>query len=227
MCFNKNCSFRIGAAVLAAVLFSGREAAPAVPAGQASVADRIVAVVNDRIVTWFDLRVVETFGIIEGPLAADLDAARRAILEKLIDRMVVADLALGKSPVDPDRVSAEIDRIALRFGEEEFAARLSRFGLTRGELRPYLEEKILVETVIAERFGRSVSVSLKEIETRYQDRFLPAEKAAGREPPAFLAVVDVLEREIRAEKISIQAALWIQTLRDQAEIEIRLETLKK
>jgi hypothetical protein len=94
-------------------------------------------------------------------------------------------------------------------------------------LRPYLEEKIQVETIIFERFGRIVTVSLKEIEARYQDRFLPAEKAAGREARPFLAVVDVLEQEIRAEKISVQAALWVQSLRDQAEIEIRPDVLKK
>jgi hypothetical protein len=40
-------------------------------------------------------------------------------------------------------------------------------------------------------------------------------------------VVDALEKEIRAEKIAVQSALWVQSLREQAEIEIRADVLKK
>jgi len=227
MCFNHVHSIKIGAAVLAAVLLSRRSAAPADSSGQTQVVDRIVAVVNDQIVTLIDVRVVEAFAIIEVPLAADLEASRWTILEKLIDQKVVVELARDKPPIDPTRITAALDRIALRMGEEDLRARLSRFGFTREDLRPYLEEKIRAETIILERFGRIVTVSLKEIETRYQDRFLPAEKAAGREPRPFLAVVDALEQEIKAEKISVQTALWVQSLRDQAEIEIRTDVLKK
>jgi len=235
MCFNRVHSIRIGAAVLGAVLLTaagarplaGRVAVPADHSGQVQVVDRIVAVVNDQIVTLIEVRVVEAFAIIEVPLSADLEASRRMILEKLIDQKVVVELARDKPPIDPVRIAAEIERIALRMGEEDLRSRLSRFGFTREDLRPYIEEKIRAETVILERFGRIVTVSLKEIEARYQDRFLPAEKAAGREPRPFLAVVDALEQEIKAEKISIQTALWVQSLRDQAEIEIRPDILKK
>ena len=39
-------------------------------------------------------------------------------------------------------------------------------------------------------------------------------------------VLDAIEGEIKRAKIEIQAALWIETLREQAEIEIRPNCLK-
>jgi hypothetical protein len=225
MCFNHARHLRIGTAVLAAVLWSGR----AVPAacGQERIVDQVAAVVNERIVTLIDVQVVAVFGIFESALPTDAENAQRTILEKLIDLKVVLNLVRDRAPVDPARIEAEIGRIAARLGEEGLRARLSEFGFAREDLKPYLEEKLQVETVVGERFGRSVTVALKEIEARYQARIISADRTAGREPRPFLSVVDALEKEIRTEKIAVQAALWIQSLRDQAEIEIRPGVLKK
>jgi hypothetical protein len=225
MCFNQARLLRIGTAVLAAVLLSGR-AAPAA-CGQERIVDQVAAVVNERIVTLIDVQVVTAFGIFEGELPPDAENARRAILEKLIDLKAVLDLVRDREPVNPTLVEAEVGRIAARLGEDAFQARLAEFGFSREDLKPYLEDKLQVEAVIGERFGRSVTVSLKDIETRYQDRIVSTDKSAGREPRPFLSVVDALEKEIKAEKIAVQAALWIQSLRDQAEIEIRPGVLKK
>ena len=189
--------------------------------------DGIVALVNDRIVTLIDVQVVEAFGIVEGSPASDAGSARREILEKLVNQKVVLDLFRGRSLVDPGRIEAETGRISARLGEEAMGALLSRFGIGTEDLRPYIEEKLGVETVIADRFGRSVTVSLDEIESRYRDRYVPDEQAAGRTPLPFLEAVDALEKEIRAEKTAVQSALWVQSLREQAEVEIRPDLLKK
>jgi len=225
MCFNHARHLCIGTAVLAAVLWSGGAARAA--RDQERVVDQVAAVVNEQIVTLIDVQVVAAFGIFESILPSDADNARRAILEKLIDLKAVLDLVRDRAPVDPARIEAEIGRIIARLGEEGFRARLSAFGFAREDLKPYLEEKLQVETIVGERFGRSVTVGLKEIEARYQDRIVSADRSAGREPRPFLSVVDALEKEIRAEKITVQAAFWIQSLREQAEIEIRPGVLKK
>ena len=195
--------------------------------GQERVVDGIVALVNDRIITLIDVQIVEVFGVVEGSPASDAGSARREILEKLINQKVLLDLYRGRSSVDPARVEAEIVRISARLGEEAMGALLLRFGIGTEGLRPYVEEKLDVETVIADRFGRSVTVSLDEIESRYQARYVPGEQAAGRTPLPFLEAVDGLEKEIRAEKTLVQSAFWIQSLREQAEIEIRPDLLKR
>jgi parvulin-like peptidyl-prolyl isomerase len=223
MCSKRVRCLGIGGALIAVVLAAG--AAPA--SGQDRFADGIAAVVNDRIVTLVDIRVVEAFGIVEAASPSGTEAARREILEKLINQKVVLDLSRALSAVEPDRIAAEIGRISNRMGEEKMRELLESFGFTETELRPYLEEKMRVDAVIADRFDRSVTVSLNEIEGVYESRYVPAESDAGRTPRPFLEVVDALEKEIKAEKIVVQSALWVQSLREQAEIEIRADVLKK
>lgn len=216
---------KIGTAVLA-LLPALVSAAGGSAVGRERIIDGIVAVVSGRIITLIDVHVVEAFGIAEGlPAPPGGGTDLRDVLEKLINQKVVLDLVRGRPPADPARIEAEIERITSGRGEEEAARRLARFGIERDDLRPYVEEKLGVETVIAERFSRSVTVSLDEIETRYRERYVPAEQAAGRIPRPFLEAVDVLEREIRTEKTAAQSNLWIQSLREQAEIEIRPELL--
>lgn len=223
MCFKKDRFSRFGGIVLAAALFAS--ASPIF--AQERIVDGVAAVVNDKVITLFDIEIVEAFGIVEGPIDADLPAARRSILERLIDQKIVLDLSRSQTPVDPARIEAELSRVTGRLGEGEMRARLLRLGLAPADLRPYIEEALRVDSVIAERFSRTVTVNLDEIEARYRDRYVPAEQAALRTPKPFLEVVDLLENEIRAEKIAGQSVLWVQSLREQAEIEIRPDVLKK
>lgn len=216
-----------GCAVAAAVFAAAATSAAAVRAtGRDRLADGIVAVVNGRIITLVDVQVVEEFGLAEAASPAGSEAARREILEKLINQKVVLDLSRGLATPEPERMTAEIGLVKERLGEAGLRAALERFGFGESDLRPYLEEKLRVEAVIADRFSRSVAVSLGEIEARYESVYVPAESAAGRTPRPFLDVVDGLERGLKAEKIAAQSALWIQSLREQAEIEIRPDILK-
>jgi parvulin-like peptidyl-prolyl isomerase len=223
MCSKRVCCLAIGGVVLVAVLAAGAASAP----GGDRLADGIAAVVNDHIITLVDIQVVEAFGLVETASPAGTEASRREILEKLVNQKVVLDLSRGLSTVEPALIAAEIGRISDRLGGEKMRLLLESFGFTEAELRPYLEEKMRADAVIADRFDRSVTVSLSEIEASYKSRYVLAESDAGRTPRPFMDVVDALEKEIRAEKIAVQSALWVQSLREQAEIEIRVDVLKK
>ena len=224
MCFKRVRRIGFGCAVAAALIAAAPRAAAL--QNHDRLADGIVAVVNDRIITLVDVQVVEAFGLAETVSPAGSEAARREILEKLINQKVVLGLSRSFPAAEPERMTAEIGRLKDRLGEEGLRAALERFGFTEADLQPYLEEKMRVEAVIADRFSRSVTVSLAEIEARYESDYVPAESAAGRIPRPFLEAADGLELSLKEEKITAQSALWIQSLREQAEIEIRLDVLK-
>jgi hypothetical protein len=69
-------------------------------------------------------------------------------------------------------------------------------------------------------------VTLKEIEAYYAENYIAARKKEGAAVKPLVEVLDAIEGEIKRAKIEIQAALWIETLREQAEIEIRPNCLK-
>ena len=193
---------------------------------RSGVVDGVAAVVNGLVVTLADVRIAEAFGIVESGPSAVPEERRRFILGRLIDQKVVIDLARDRTPVDPAKVGLELGRLLARIGRSEARIRLDVFGLEADDLRPYLEEKIQSDTIIANRFVHGAGVSLREIEAYYTETYVPAQVKLGRTPPPMIEVLDALEAELQAAKIEGQIALWIKNLRLQADIEIRPTNLK-
>jgi hypothetical protein len=193
---------------------------------RAEVVGGVAAVVNGLAVTLADVRIAEAFGLVESGPSAVPEERRRFILERLIDQKVVIDLARDRTPVDPAKVGLELGRLLARIGRDEARIRLDAFGLEVDDLRPYLEEKIQSDTIIANRFVHGAGVSLREIESYYAETYAPAQVKLGRTPPPMIEVLDALEAALQAAKIESQVALWIKNLRLQADIEIRAANLK-
>jgi hypothetical protein len=212
---------------LAAVLpAAGRPAAPQQPQ-KTEVVDCLAAIVDGRPITLADVRIAEAFGLVDAGTSSAPEARRRAVLERLIDRKVLIDLARERAPVDPEKVAQELGRLLTRLGRDEAKARLASFGLDVEDLRPYLEEGVLSETIVASRFVHGAAVSLQEIETYYDETYVPAQTKLGRPIPPLIDVLDSLEAEIKAAKVESLVALWIKNLRQQASIEIRPDCLNK
>jgi len=203
----------------------GQVPAPAAP--KADVVDCLVAMVDGRPIMLADVRIADAFGLVEAGPSSAPEARRRAVLEQLIDRKVVIDLARERAPVDAEKVAQELGRLLSRLGRDEAKAKLAAFGLEVEDLRPYLEDAVLSESIVAARFAHGTAVSLQEIETYYAETFVPAQAKLGRPAPPLIDVLDALEAEIKAAKTEAQVALWIKNLRRQADIEIRTDCLAK
>jgi len=194
--------------------------------GQSQVVNCIVAVVNSEIITRADVEIADALEIFEPASAAEPAARRARVLDKLIDRMIVLAQVRDTASPDPVAVEAEWSALAARLGAATLRGRLDAFGMTDGDGREIVARGIRFRRVIADRFGRSISVSLKEIEAYYGETYTAARKKDGAAVRPLVEVFDAIEAEIKRARIEVQALLWIETLRDQAEIEIRPNCLK-
>jgi len=185
----------------------------------------IAAVVNGRLITLMDVKIAESLGFFETGGIAEPRERRKAILEKLIDQKVVIEFARERAPIEPAKVDEARNNLVAALGREEARRRMAEFGLDGSDVLPYLEEKVLSETIIANRFGRSESVSLKEIEAYYGETYAPSRRKRGEETKPLIEVLDVLEAEIKKSKVEVQAGIWIKNLRQQSEIVIRTDCL--
>lgn len=206
---------------------------PSPASAQARLVDCVAAVVNGDIISRFDVDVAEAFRLFPAAAAGkaspqgDTAARRAALLEHLIDQKLVLDqFKPAAAPPDPEATDAEWRGILARAGADAVRKALDRFGMTEADLRPYLEARALYRRILDNRFRRTVSVSLREIEAYYEETYTAARKAEGREPRPLVEVLDALEAEIKKTKVEAAAAAWIDALRDQADVEIRADCLK-
>jgi hypothetical protein len=199
---------------------------PIAASGQSRVVNCIAAVVNSEIVTRADVEIADALEIFEPGGESDPAARRGRILDKLIDRAVVLAQIREAAVPDAAQVQSEWTGLMARLGETVVRGRLEAFGMSEGDAREILIRGLRFRRIIADRFGRSVSVTLKEIESYYGETYSAARRKDGAAAKPLVEVLDAIEAEIKRAKIEIQAALWIETLREQAEIEIRVNCLK-
>jgi hypothetical protein len=195
--------------------------------GQNRIVNCVAAIVNDGVITRADIELADALELFEIKKTTDAAGRRRTILDRLIDRRIILDQVRDKAVPDPAAVEAERRILTVRIGPAVLTERLGRLGLTEADVRPFLEDAVRYRLIVNDRFGRSVSVSLKEIEAFYDESYSPARKKEGTAVRPLVEVLNALEAEIKRVKVEAQAALWIEAVREQAEVEIKLDCLNR
>lgn len=189
------------------------------PLFSGEIVDGVAAVVNQEIITLTDVRIVRSFQILED---GSEEGDRRHVLHKLIERKLLLQLAGQEDAVIEAEINAYIDSMKERMGNDRYQQLLQSFGMTSEDLREYVREAVLYKLILAERFSQAVVVSLKEMEDYYQNVYLPGLEE-GREPQTMLDILDEIETAIRQEKIQSRVGEWIDSLKEQADIQMHAD----
>jgi hypothetical protein len=137
----------LGALTIAAALALG----PRVAAGE--ILDRVVAVVGGDVIMLSDVRAAADFGLVVG--AGSGDERERAIVARLIDRLLILDEVERYAPAEPASaaVDEELRAVHARFpGRSAFESALARSGIDEAHLRATLRDDLRLRAYLAERF---------------------------------------------------------------------------
>jgi len=146
----------------------------------------------------------------------------RHILDQLISQKLVIQLTSENIMLEEENVELALSRVIQRMEPGEAERALIRFGLDWDDLKSYLSEKLLYQKIISERFDQGVIVRLEEIELYYEQIYIPSQRDKGREPEPLTEMLDQIEKQIKREKIENQVQEWINNLKREANIQIRV-----
>ncbi len=187
--------------------------------------DRIVAVVNEHVITLTDLRIAEAFALYDEEFEEKSGGIRLLTLERLIDQKLVIDIAGEDAPVEKEELDSFQGKIIEKLGYNQFRRNLEEFDLDLDDLRGYIREKFMYQKIISQRFGQRIRVSVKEMENYYKQTYVPSQREKGLEPRPMMQLLDEIESRIIQEKIKTQINDWIQNLRKKADIQKFLKGL--
>ena len=194
----------------------------AVQQSQQEVVDRIVALVNEEVITLTDVKIAKVFKFYSLDRNTDVNYSIDDVLKKLIDQYLVIQLTRDDNTLPDDSVDDFIDDIIVEMGAEEFRRQLDEFGMTRPDLMPYAAKCVKYQRIIADRFRASASVSLKEIEEYYERSYIPEQEAKGLDIQPMLEILDEIEAVIKQDKSKMQIEGWLKYLRERADIQVNL-----
>ena len=190
--------------------------------GQGEVVDRVVAVVNDEVITQTDVNIIQRFGLFEDLEESPDTDMQTQILTRLINQKLVIQLASERIMVAEEELEASLSNVVQRTEPDLAGTALLQFGLDWDDLKSYLREKLLFQKIISQRFSRGVIVSIDEIERYYEQVYVPSQRKENVSPQPMIEVLDQIERELQREKVEDQVQEWIDNLKREANIQIKI-----
>ena len=180
------------------------------------IVDRVLASVGGRIVTMSDVRIAREFGLVTGA-AATQDA--RAVLEQLIDRILILDEVERYAPPEPgdQDVKARLHAIRSRFNSlDGFVAAMKASGTDEAALTQWVRNDLRIEAYLNQRFASVMEPTGEDLERYVREVDAEAERTDRNLPD------DEVKRLAReravAERRHALIREWIEGLRRRTSI---------
>ncbi len=190
-----------------------------VPGALAQVVDRIVARIENDIITLGEVRELGAFQQLAGrPRSSDDD-----LLRQLIEQWIVAnDAAASRFPLP---AAADVDRemaalAATHQPPEAFRGRLEALRLTEKAVRRLVERQIYLERYLEYRFRPAVQIGRADVERYYREELTPQLHGRSEAVPTLEKVAHQIRELLTQREISRRAAEWLEQTRAQLRIEI-------
>ena len=192
----------------------------------AQVVDRMVAVVNKRVIleSELDQAARVEFLLANKPISALTLVDRDAVLNRLIERALLDQQIVNPGMLDPtpQELAAKIKEV--RDGlpgtaDEQWKLLLSSYGLTQEDLEEQISSQVRILRFIDLRFRGVVHVDRSEVEAYYWDKFLPELRKRNAAEPALAEVSAKIEQILVEQRIDDLLNNWLKALRSQAHIE--------
>lgn len=201
------CLFRIAVAVFYLVLSN---------TVFAELLDRVVASVNNDVITWSELNQAVRFNTALG--GVNRENLRAETLDGLVNRKLLIQEAHRLKFVDVSEqdVDGEIEKLKKRLGSDKaFADFMTQVDMSPDQLRKMLSERLVVERFVEKKVGLFIRISRDEA-LDYFNR-----NAARFKGKSFQDVQKEITAILQSQKLDQQMSRYLEELRSKAEIRVR------
>ena len=206
----------VGASIIMVCLFSLFAAT-----GRAELIDRVVASVNNDVITLSELRQAVAFNAALGGKGNGRQLERETRDGLINGRLLLQEAyRLKFAEASEQDIAAEVGRLRQRLGSDDaYREFLDRTGLTEERLMRMLGDRLLIERFVEKKIGLFARVSRDEAQSYFQDH--PNEFKDKRFAQVQKSITELLSQQ----KVSQQLDQYIAELRDRAVI--RLNPLRE
>ncbi len=181
--------------------------------------DGVAARIEDDILTESEVRELGAFQ----QLVDGTEKPRTERIRELADQWIVrGEIENAKYPpptdADADRAYAQLE--AQFPSPEEFTKRCAAAGLTEAAVRRMLVQQLYLSRFLDFRFRPAAQIDSKQIETYYNDEFVPQLKARNQTVPPLEDVEDTVREVLIQRAISERATQWLDDTRGRLKIDV-------
>jgi peptidyl-prolyl cis-trans isomerase SurA len=215
-----------------ATLVSAAQNGPSQNPSSAVLLDRVVALVNSRIILQSEVEDEVRFSVLEPNQAGEEILTRQQALEHLISRALIEQQILLETsePAKPQQseVAARLSELRRQLpvcvhadctSDAGWRAFLASHGLTAERVETYVRNRLEVLSFIEQRFRQGIHISPEEIETYYRQVLLP-QYASGEPSPSLAQVSNRIGEILLEQQVNELLDDWLKSLREQGSVEV-------
>ena len=185
----------------------------------AVVIDRIVAHIEDDIITLSEVRELSAYQqLVDGHSESD-----DKVLNELIEQWVVNNEATSTQfpPAAESEVNREVERIQSQYpSQDAYAKRLADLGLTQNDVKRMVAREIYLARYLDYKFRPAVQISDEDIAKYYRDNLVPALTAKGQSAPPLDQVTQQIRELLVQQGVNDRAASWFDETKSRLKIQI-------
>ncbi len=191
----------------------------AAPAYTAQTVDGVAARIEDDILTESEMRELGAFQrLVDGS-----EKPRTERISELADQWIVrGEIENAKYPppsaADTDRAYAQL--VAQFSSPEEFAKRCAAAGLSEAAVHRMLMQQLYLSRFLDFRFRPAAQIDAKQIQTYYDNEFVPQLKDRNQTVPPLDDVEDTIREVLIQRAISERATQWLDDTRSRLKIDV-------
>ncbi|MCX6554527.1 MAG: hypothetical protein NTZ12_05860 [Candidatus Aminicenantes bacterium] len=187
--------------------------------------DKIAAIVNDEIITIHDIeRAIALFPVLRQKNETEENIYFRVLSDLINYKVIFLEFSdeFNLSEEDFEQVQTPILKKAGSM--EKLLAVLNNFTMSWSDFQNFIREKVLYEKVLREKFQLEITIPFNEIENFYNDDYVPSQQRLGLAPQTLVEMAPVIEKYLRQLKTEEQLSAWLNDLRANDKIEIKLRS---
>jgi len=181
--------------------------------------DRIVAVINNEIITMSDLDLaVKLYPIFRNPNEDDKEYYNR-ILEELINyKIVFLEYKNEFSITEQEYYNFQTIIIKKIGSYNNLIKILKKYNMNWEDLKEFIKFKIIYDKVIRNKLQLRIYVNYKDIEDFYKNNYLAVQKSLNLKPKSLIEIAPLIEEHIANIKKKKILNEWIKELRKNFKI---------
>jgi hypothetical protein len=198
---------------------SNSSALTAADAPNAQIVDGVAARIEDDILLESEVRELGAFQELVGGQAKP----REELIRELADQWIVhGEIETAKYPPPSD---ADVDRAYQQLvgqykSPEDFVNRCALVGLTQAAVRRMLTQQIYLARFLDFRFRPAAQIDAKQIETYYNEKFVPQLKAKNETIPPLDDVEETIREVLTQQAINDRSTQWLDDTRSRLKIDV-------
>jgi hypothetical protein len=196
------------------------------------VLDRVVAVVNQRVILASDLDDEIRLSVLDPSIVGEGPLTRQHALEQIISRALIEQQIRQEDEQAAEPSQSEVDTRLVELRKElpacvhqncatdsGWSAMLAANHLTPERVNVYLRYRLEILRFIEQRFRQGIRISQEQIADYYNKTLRPQYKP-GEQVPSLEQVAPRIQEILLEQQVNVLFDSWLANLRQQGDVEI-------